>query len=120
MSPIRVLGAGPRTFSVTGVSPPNSPPCSDRWLLLVVSDSDPTVVEAVTRGSPEGITASSPGPGTNPVLQSLELNQSPILSIQVAVAIAQLLSACRVVIEAQAKRSAGANCATLRKRGPNV
>ena len=86
----------------------------------MVSDSDPTVVEAVTRGSPEGITASSPGPGTNPVLQSLELNQSPILSIQVAVAIAQLLSACRVVIEAQAKRSASANCATLRKRGPNV
>ena len=53
----------------------------------VVSEIEPTVTGVVSETEPNGMTASSPGPGTVPVSQSITVFQFPVSSIQVFVAI---------------------------------
>jgi len=51
----------------------------------VVSEIEPTVTGVVSETVPEGMTASSPGPGTPAGFQSEAVFQSPVPSIQVFV-----------------------------------
>ena len=54
---------------------------------------EPTVTGVVSYTVPNEMTASSPGPGTVPVFQSLAVFQSPVPSIHVFVAMLSLPSA---------------------------
>lgn len=55
----------------------------------VVSEIEPTITGVVSETVPKEMTASSPGPGTVPVSQSIAVFQLPASSIQVFVAIVQ-------------------------------
>jgi hypothetical protein len=70
---------------VTDSVPPGS--AIPREAEAFVSEIEPTVTGVVSNTVPKGMTASSPGPGTVPVFQSLGVFQLPVPSIQVFVVI---------------------------------
>lgn len=61
----------------------------------VVSEIEPTVTGVVSDTAPDGMTASSPGPGTLPVVQSAAVFQLPASSSQVFVVIVPIPVAYR-------------------------
>ena len=75
-----LLLKSPVTVSVPGSTIPNVAE-------EVVSEIEPTATGVCSETEPNGMTASSPGPGTVPVFQSAAVFQLPVPSIQVLVVI---------------------------------
>jgi hypothetical protein len=80
----------------------------------VVSEIEPTVTGVVSETVPNGMTASSPGPGTVPVFQSAGVFQLSVPSIQVFVVILPIpfaymadFNEARVRVEGERRRGAG-------------